>query len=161
MVLEMNIGIICACLSGVKPVLATLLPILFGTSYRTRSGTTRPTGGNQSSKTTRNDSFAFDTLPYAHGKRNVHNRNRSHACSIEAIIAGDDGGRRNFAWASANGNTEAKIDVPSNAIGVSQKVSVEEEDVGSMAAGGEGQKQLSDAGSEEWIMDAGPTQCKV
>ncbi|KAH3918558.1 hypothetical protein HBI56_135090 [Parastagonospora nodorum] len=161
MVLEMNIGIICACLSGVKPVLATLLPILFGTSYRTRSGNTRPKCGNQSRKTTRNDSFTFDTLPYAHGKHNAHNRNQSHACSIEAIIAGDDGGRRNFAWASANGNTEANIDIPSNAIGVSQEVSVEEEDVVTMAPGGEGQKQLSDAGSEEWIMDAGPTQCKV
>jgi hypothetical protein len=161
MVLEMNIGIICACLSGVKPVLATFLPTLFGTSYRTRSGTTRPKGANQSRKTTRNDSFAFDSLPYAHGKHNAHSRNQSHACSIEAIIAGDDGGRRNFAWASADGNTEAKIDIPANAIAVNQEVSVEEEDAVSMAPGGEGQKQLSDAGSEEWIMDAGPTQCKV
>jgi hypothetical protein len=151
MVLEMDIGIICGCLSGVKPVLATVFPVLFGTSYKTRSGATRPTYGMQSGRTTRGESFAFQQL----------SDNCNNAFSIEAIKSADNKGQRNFAWASSNGQMGADSGVPPNAIGVNQVVSVEEEESGMITPRSEAQKQLSDAGSEEWIMDDGPRPRKV
>jgi hypothetical protein len=160
MVLEMDIGIICGCLSGVKPVLATVFPVLFGTSYKTRSGATRPTYGMQSGRTTRGESFAFQQLSdNCNGKSQT--KTLEHAFSIEAIKSADNKGQRNFAWASSNGQMGADSGVPANAIGVNQVVSVEEEESGIITPRSEAQKQLSDAGSEEWIMDDGPRPRKV
>jgi hypothetical protein len=51
--------------------------------------------------------------------------------------------------------------VPPNAIAVNREVSAEEEDAGCMTPRSETQKQLSDAGSEECIMDDGPRQRKA
>ena len=155
----MNIGIICGCLSGVKPVLATVFPVLFGSSYKTRSAT-RPTYGVQTGRTTHGESFAFQPLSDVSNNKS-QNKKLEHAFSVEALKSGDDKGQRNFAWASSNGNMDADSNVPPNAIGVNQVVLVEEEESGSITPRSEARNKLSDAGSEEWIMEDGPRPRKT
>jgi hypothetical protein len=156
MVLEMDIGIICGCLSGVKPVLSRVFPVLFGTSFKSRSGATRPTYGVQSGRTTHGDSFAFQPLSDISNTKKSQTKKLEHAYSVEAIRSTDDKGQRNFAWASSNGNMDVDSNIPPNAIGVNQVVSVEEEESGSITPRSGAVNKLSDAGSEEWIMDDGP-----
>jgi hypothetical protein len=157
MTLEMNIGIICGCLSGVKPVMAKMFPVLFGSSYKTRSGPSRPTYGTHTHRTGRGESFAFQQLSDIPSDKKSTTQKIEHVFSVEAIQNADNKGQRNFAWASSNGKMGADSGIPSNAIGVNQVVSVEEEDAGSMTPRSEVQKAMSsDAGSEEWIFDDGP-----
>lgn len=149
MVLEMNLGIICSCLSGVKPVFARAFPTLFSSSHRSRSGGARPNHSN--SERAHGDAF--------HPLSDISNRNKpsvrklEHAYSIEELITATDNGQRNFAWASSDGKTGDDAGVPPNAIGINQVVLVEEEDTRSITSRIEAQKKLSDAGSEEWIME--------
>lgn len=161
MVLEMDIGIICGCLSGVKPVLSRVFPVLFGSSYKTRSGATRPTYGVQTGRTTHGESFAFQPLSDISNNKKSQTKKLEHAFSVEAIKSADDKGQRNFAWASSNGDMCASSDIPPNAIGVNQVVSVEQEESGSITPRSEARNKLSDAGSEEWIMDDGPRPRKA
>jgi hypothetical protein len=152
MVVEMDMGIICGCLSGVKPVLARLLPSLFGTtSYKTP---TRPTYASRG----RNHSNSFHPLSDFNISSSNYNSNKpstkklDHAFSVQSLTGQDDSAHRNFAWASSDGNMCADSRVPANAIGVDQMVEVVE-DTGD---GVDGKKMLGDdASSEEWIMDAG------
>jgi hypothetical protein len=159
MVLEMDIGIICGCLSGVKPVLAAVFPGLFGSSYRSRSGATHPTYGIQTGQAAHGEPFTFSGAPGEDFK--LQSKKQEHAFSIEAISGGDDKGHRNLAWASSNGNMSESSDIPLNAIGVNQEVSVEEEEVEPTTPRSEGPYKMSDTGSEEWIMDDGPRECKA
>ncbi|KAH7414485.1 hypothetical protein DE146DRAFT_37055 [Phaeosphaeria sp. MPI-PUGE-AT-0046c] len=161
MVLEMNIGIICGCLSGVKPVLAKVFPVLFGSSYKTRSGPSRPTYGTQTHRTAHGEPFAFHQLSDVPSNKKSSTQKIEHTFSVEAIQGGDNKAQRNFAWASSNGKMGADSGIPSNAIGVNQVVSVEEEDARSMTPRSDVQKAVSDAGSEEWIMDDGPRPRKT
>ncbi|KAH7080465.1 hypothetical protein BKA63DRAFT_244406 [Paraphoma chrysanthemicola] len=161
MVLELNLGVICGCLSGVKPVLATVFPGFFGTSYKTRSGATRPTYGLQTGKTTHGESFAFQPLSDVSNSKKPQSHKLEHAFSVEALKSADDKGQRNFAWASSNGDIGADHNVPPNCIGVNQVVSVEQEETGSMTPRSDAQHKLSDAGSEEWIMDDKPRPRKA
>lgn len=153
MVLETNVGIICSCLSGVKPVLARAFPTIFGTSYRSRSDGARPRYSNSG----RAHGDAFHPLSDISNRNKPSVRKLKHACSIKELITATDNGQRNFAWASSDGKTGADAGVPPNAIGINQVVLVEEEDTRSITSRIEAQKKLSDAGSEEWIMD-GPRQ---
>jgi hypothetical protein len=153
MVLEMNIGIICGCLSGVKPVLATVFPVLFGTSHRSRSGAMRPTYSIPTSRSIHGESFAFQPLSDAPSNTKSQSKTVDHEFSVKAIQDPNYKKQRNFAWASSNGNMEADPSIPKNAIGINQVVLVEEEEAGSGTPGSEVQNKLSDAGSEEWIMD--------
>ena len=160
MILEMDAGIICGCLSGVKPVMAVIFPVLFGSSYKTRSGPSRPTYG-QTGRTAGPDSFAFQPLSDLSSKSR---ENRIESTPIDAI--GDSGGNkhRNFAWASSNGNLDVDSRLPANAIGVHQVVTVEEEDSGNVTPRSERDTKgngLSDAGSEEWIIDHGPKADRI
>lgn len=161
MVLEMDIGIICGCLSGVKLVLATVFPGLFGSSYKTRSGATRPTYGIQTAQTAHGEPSAFQSLSATTSNNKQQSKKLEHAFSVEAISGGDDKGHRNFAWVSSNGNMSASSDIPLDAIGVNQEVAVEEEEADSPTPKSEAQEKLSDAGSEEWIMDHGPRERKA
>ncbi|KAF1840961.1 uncharacterized protein K460DRAFT_321640 [Cucurbitaria berberidis CBS 394.84] len=155
MILEMNMGIICGSLSGVKPVMAVMFPALFGSSYKTRSGGTRPTYG-RTGRSTRNESFAFKPLSDLSSKSRDR---RIEDVSIDAINKPEGKEHRNFAWASSSGKLAADSSVPANAIGVQQVVTVEEEDSGNMTPHSERDTRvngLSDAGSEEWIIDTRP-----
>jgi hypothetical protein len=157
MVLEMNLGIICGCLSGVKPVLATVFPGLFGSSYKTRSGAIRPAYGVHTGRSTHGESFVFQPLSDVSINTKSQSKTVEHALLVEAIQGPNYKKQRNFAWASSNGNMEVGSSIPKNAIGINQVVSVEQEEVGAMIPGSEGQNKLSDAGSEEWIMDDRPS----
>lgn len=155
MILEMDAGIICGCLSGVKPVMAVIFPALFGSSYKTRSGGTRPTYG-QTGRTTIRDSSAFQPLSDLSSKSREH---RMESLPMDAINASEGKDQRNFAWASSNGDLDVASSLPANAIAVHQVVIVEEEDSGNLTPPSERDIKgngLSDAGSEEWIIDHGP-----
>jgi hypothetical protein len=161
MVLEMDLGIICGCLSGVKPVLAAIFPALFGSSYTTRSGATRPTYGMQTGRNTHGESFAFQQLSDVSSNNKAQVKTLEHAFSVEEIKNADNKGQRNFAWASSDGQMGADSGIPANAIGINQVVLVEEEEAGTHTPGSDVQKRLSDAGSEEWIMDDGPRPRRI
>jgi hypothetical protein len=155
MVLEMDIGIMCGCLSGVKPVLAAISPKFFSSSSKSRSGATRPTYGMQTGRTAHGESFAFQPLSNISSNNKAQSKTLEHAFSVEEIQNADNKGQRNFAWASSDGQMDADSGVPPNAIGINQVVLVEEEEAGTITPRSEMQKRLSDAGSEEWIMDDG------
>ena len=155
----MNLGIICGCLSGVKPVLAVIFPRFFGTSHKSNSRPIYPTSYGRS---TRPETFPFQPLS------DVSNLSKSkdkdmigkldHTVSTEHIRL-DNGvhkDQRNFAWASSDGNCD--IGTVPNAITVNQVVTVKEEDIEAnegLSPGTEGNRK-GDASSEEWIMEEFP-----
>jgi len=139
MVVEMDMGIICGCLSGVKPVLATLFPRLFGTNSRERS---RATGRSNTSQ--------FHPLSDFGGTSNNNNKSSTtkkleHEFSIQSLTGAEES-PRTLAWASAGGERGARLGVPAGAIGVESVVEVEEEEENRGKKG-------SDSSSEEWIME--------
>lgn len=152
MVLEMDIGIICGCLSGIKPVLSRIFPNLFGGSHKTRSGATRPTHGAYTSRTTHSESFAFSPLSDASNTKLQKNK-LGHTFSVETLRSADNKDQHNFAWASSGGKMDAGSNIPPNAIGMTQVLSVAEKELGSITPRSGIVNKLSDAGSEEWIMD--------
>ena len=78
MVLELDIGIICGCLSGVKPVMTVLFPALFGSSQHSQNGEgTRMTGYGRPNT---HQSFMFKALSEVSSKQGDH-------ASIEDIEA--------------------------------------------------------------------------
>ena len=163
--IEMNLGIICGCLSGVKPVLAVIFPRLFGSSYAKTSRPTYPTYGRN---TGHPESFAFQPLSDISTRSNKKNQHLGlgskldHSVTVENLdvedFAGDDkmgrNGQRNFAWASASGGIgDGSQGVPHNAIAVNQVVTVREDTVGTDGATTPKSGKAGDAGSEEWIME--------
>ncbi|KAF1994090.1 hypothetical protein P154DRAFT_586904 [Amniculicola lignicola CBS 123094] len=150
MAVEMNLGIICGCLSGVKPVLAVLFPRFFASSQHSTLNTNGRTLATYGRSTHGHpESFAFQQL------------SNSKAKDQKFEVLDVDGGKldterrmangqRNFAWASSSGELgEGGRGVPVNGIVVDQVVDVSEEqrEWGTRGKG--------DAGSEEWIMDDG------
>jgi hypothetical protein len=160
MTLEMNLGIICGCLSGVKPVLAVFFPRLFASSQKTRTHQT-PYGYNPNSKraagtagSARKQSFPFHQLPDV--SNNSKNRDQKiediDACTdSSAIMNPEDKEQRNFAWASANGMAAQDKEIPMNAIQVETVVMRDVENVSL-----EPKRANSDVGSEDWIMEDEP-----
>ncbi|KAF2182202.1 hypothetical protein K469DRAFT_637002 [Zopfia rhizophila CBS 207.26] len=149
MAVEMNLGIICGCLSGVKPVLAVVFPRFFASSYKTNTHP-RPTYGHS----THPESFPFQPLSDTSNLGKVKAGKLEHAVSIEAIHP-EDKQHRNYAWASSSGDVNPEV--PHNAIAVNQVVMINREakddevdPVGSSKSG------KGDGGSEEWIMEPDP-----
>ncbi|KAH7130603.1 hypothetical protein B0J11DRAFT_256598 [Dendryphion nanum] len=161
MSVEMNLGIICGCLSGVKPVLAVVFPRFFGTSHKTNSRPAYPTSYGRS---TRPETFAFhplsDVSNLSKSKDKDIGNKIDHAVSIENIRLenGIHKEQRNFAWASSSGECEIDPKIPANAIGVNQVVTVKEEElenIDGLSPGGD-RNRKGDASSEEWIMEEFP-----
>ncbi|KAF2866789.1 hypothetical protein BDV95DRAFT_598677 [Massariosphaeria phaeospora] len=169
--IEMNLGIICGCLSGVKPVVGTLFPRLFPNTYKSsnRSGRHPLTyDGRTRRSTLPAEAFAFqpltDDASNHHNDNNSQSRNGSgdaekkldHAVSLETMDperAGKE--QRNFAWGSASGGC-VDPGVPRNAIAVDQVVEVRGDDFERGVGRGVGMgmaKDRGDGGSEEWIME--------
>jgi hypothetical protein len=159
MTLEMNLGIICGCLSGVKPVLAVFFPSLFASSYKTRTHVTPYGYGNHSSRRAPapvkgTASFPFQPLSDISSSskeqrtRHLEVVDAEHDLSPGMGLNPEDKEQRNFAWASAGGETQEGDEVPSGAIQVQTVVMRDVENVSP------GPKSLrSDGGSEEWIME--------
>jgi hypothetical protein len=153
MVLEMNVGIICGCLSGVRPVLVALFPVLFDPTYQTRSRVSRPKYGTHSIRSKIAESFAFQ--PLSDASNQTPSKIVDPDFSVDAIQDPNYRKQRNFAWASSGGNMDEDSGIPKNAIVVNQAVLVEQEEMGPRTPGLEAPKRPSDVGSEEWIMDDG------
>ncbi|KAF2794414.1 hypothetical protein K505DRAFT_304089 [Melanomma pulvis-pyrius CBS 109.77] len=149
MTCEMNLGVICGCLSGVKPVLGVIFPRFFSSSYKADS---RPTAYGQPGRTTHAESFPFQPLSGVSNTSKTRDHKMEHVVSIEDIQA-ENKNQRNFAWASSSGDID--YTVPEGAIGVEQVVTVHEGQLTPKGGAGKG-----DAGSEEWIMEdlPGPTK---
>lgn len=160
MVVEMDIGIICACLSGVKPVMAVVFPKLFGSSYNKSRSATRPSYG-LTGRSNALQSSAFHPLT------DISSKNRDKKVeniSIDAMDPSVPKEQRNFAWAASSGSFGPPSSVPAGAIGVQQVVTVEEEQSGSVTPHSDRDTKannLSDAGSEEWIMDDVPKKRRI
>jgi hypothetical protein len=146
MACEMNLGIICGCLSGVKPVLGVIFPRFFASSYKADS---RPTY-NRTGHTTHAESFPFQTLSDVSNTNKARDRKIENTADVDEIDMGGKGtGQGNFvaAWASASGDTDYLG--PEGVIGVESTVEVREEEGLSPKSG------RSRKGSEEWIMEQG------
>jgi hypothetical protein len=160
MTLEMNLGIICGCLSGIKPVLALFFPRLFGTSYQTSTHPTPYNYSNQSRNrretgTIGNEPFPFHALSDVSQTSKYRDRkleNFDTARDSSANMNPEDKEQRNFAWASSSGlaNPQDK-EIPRNAIQVQTVVMRDVENVSS-----EPKSVTSDGGSEDWIMEGLP-----
>jgi hypothetical protein len=165
MTLEMNLGIICGCLSGAKPVLAVFFPSLFASSYKTRTHATPYGYGNHSSRRATNPtkgtaSFPFQPLSDISSSSREQRARHSERVNEEAygssVVMGlnpEDKEQRSYAWASAGGvKAEEGDEVPSGAIQVQTVVMRDVENVSP------GPKSLrGDGGSEEWIMEDLPS----
>ncbi|KAF2690992.1 hypothetical protein K458DRAFT_438710 [Lentithecium fluviatile CBS 122367] len=154
MTLEMNLGIICGCLSGVKPVLVAVFPNLFGSSYKTPTHPT-PFGyaaaHSHTKRTTGNQPFPFHPLSDVSNASKNRDQKSEHApVSVVALNPED---HRNLAWASSSGMGEERDEIPHNTIQVQTTVMREEEEVSPTP------KRLakSDGSSEEWIMEDLPS----
>ncbi|KAF2019062.1 hypothetical protein BU24DRAFT_111794 [Aaosphaeria arxii CBS 175.79] len=154
MSVEMNLGIICGCLSGVKPVLAVVFPRLFASSYKSNSRPTYPTYG----RTTRpgGESFAFQPLTDA------STRTKKGEVHIEALNP-EDGrhtDQRNYAWAASTAAEDVDDShvVPPGQIAVNQVVTIREEEreVDGSSPTPLERSTKGDNGSEEWIMEEFP-----
>jgi hypothetical protein len=147
-VVELDLGIICGCLSGVKPVLAAGFPAIFGSSHRSRSGGTRPSYGDQTSRRTHESFHPLSDLSSKAREKYLEDIDLDDSTEIHQTKP-----QRNFAWASSNGDMRADSDVPPNSIAVNHVVTVVEEGSDVMTPKSNGDHKLSDAGSEEWIME--------
>lgn len=158
MTLEMNLGIICGCLSGVKPVLAVFFPRLFASSYKNRTHPTPYGYGNQSHSRratgTLKGTASFPFQPLSDVSNTSKNRDQKFETvdSANDSLNPEDKEQRNFAWASASGMAAEDKEIPRNAIQVQTVVM---RDVENVSPGPKSVK--SDGGSEEWIMEDLPT----
>lgn len=147
MAVEMNTGIICGCLPGVKPVLATLFPRLFGSSANTH---TRPSYG-RSHAYAQGGTHPFRSLTDKSNLTKSKTRRVEHGVSVEAIELERKVENNNYAWASAGPDLEA--DMPDNVIAVNQVVHIDRESKVDDASVSKG-----DADSEEWIFRPEPAK---
>jgi hypothetical protein len=148
LVVEMDLGIICGCLSGVKPVLVAVFPAIFGNSHRSRSEGTRPSYVDQTSRRTHESFHPLSDLSSKAREKYMEDIDLNDVIEIHQTKP-----QRNFAWASSNGDMRADSEVPPNSIAVNHVVTVVEEGSGVMTPNSNGERKLSDAGSEEWIME--------
>ena len=156
MTLEMNLGIICGCLSGVKPVLAVVFPRFFASSYKTRTYPTPYGYGGESQSRRATGTKGSKPFPF-HPLSDVSNVSKNRDQKFENVDSCNDSTavmnpeykeQRNFAWASASGMAADDMEIPSNAIQVQTVVM---RDVESVSPGSRSPK--GDGGSEEWIME--------
>ncbi|KAH7024927.1 uncharacterized protein B0I36DRAFT_250614 [Microdochium trichocladiopsis] len=154
--LEVNLGIICACLTGVKPVMAILFPSIFGSSQKSHGNSRSYTqyGQRTGRGTTNAESFAFEQLSSA--QRDQYSKRSPGDDKSEEfeVIAGKhaEDQPKNGVWVSISNQKGPDHRVPANAIGVSSEVTVNNEAV-DIAAPRTVTVKPSDAGSEEWIFN--------
>lgn len=150
MTLEMNLGIICGCLSGVRPVFAVLFPSIFKSSEPTPSGPSYgyslSTGGRRRRRPTHPDSFPFESLSDTTRIGDSKDGIKTDGTSVQ--LRTDPG--KSFAWVDTIDEGEFdRSEVPLGAIQVKTVVMQEEEDA--LSAPRSGRRSIT--GSEEWIME--------
>ncbi|CAI6262960.1 unnamed protein product [Periconia digitata] len=154
MTLEMNLGIICGCLSGVRPVLAVLFPRYFKSTEKTPSGPSyvysishsrrRPTRPDSTQFETLSD--RYDSLRTVDAKGNIMHSKMEDNLSPMRIDQG-----KSFAWVDTHVKDDARseiTEVPLGAIKVKTVVMTQEEDAQSGTASG----RRSITGSDDWIL---------
>ncbi|PVH99916.1 hypothetical protein DM02DRAFT_593648 [Periconia macrospinosa] len=152
MTLEMNLGIICGCLSGVRPVLAVIFPRYFTECAKPNS---RPSYAFSLStagrRRRRPDSFPFESLSDGYDMTQVDDKKYEAVQSEDkhTVTLRTDPGK-SFAWVNTTekgGYSEHNI--PPGAIQVKTVVTRQEQDAHSGTPVG----HRSMAGSEDWMME--------
>ncbi|KAJ1334243.1 hypothetical protein MN608_04250 [Microdochium nivale] len=178
-ILEVNLGIICACLTGIKPVIVKLFPGVFSSSQRSQENrhsyvqygqhTERMTAGGP-------ESFAFEQLSsiklkHSQSQQQQQNHPGGEGNSSNAAFgkgSANDLGvhasgkmyvenpilKSNNVWVTITNHKGAEHHLPANAIGVSHEFTVNNEapNGGSMTSRS-ANNEPSDADSEEWIFN--------
>ncbi|OCK81504.1 hypothetical protein K432DRAFT_424925 [Lepidopterella palustris CBS 459.81] len=164
MIVEYNLGIVCGCLHGIKPLMSRFFLALFGSSDRGTSGGHR----RYASRTMRSQSFPFQAFD-GRGKRTASTvTNPFHSkldarTSVDEINEEDGVGGKDMSpgvvpqstcavWASGSG--DSTVDVPAHGITYTQQVTIDRgSESKSEAGGGVGaMKRSRDVDSEVWIM---------
>jgi hypothetical protein len=151
---ESNVGVLCCCLHGIRPLLASLFPRIFKTTSRTY--------GSKSNTYGKDGSKAFQSLPGDDERRLAHKPNKTFGSSAqkssvytddEEIELGPTYPRSQVkAWASGGGAPEAPP--PQHGIFFQKSVITTEG-----AYHGDRGKANMDSNSEEYILkDATLTQ---
>lgn len=148
MVLELNIGIICGCLSSVKPVMNVLFPALFGSSQHSQNAEgTRATAFGQAAT---RQSFMFKALSDVSSNQGDHvSMTDIEAQSQHSIEAHEQ--KQGFAFATVETQSNAPGSVlpdpscPQDSNNMGQGEARRESQIDSQS------KHLSGE-SEEWIM---------
>ena len=150
MVLEMNIGIICGCLSSVKPVMAAGFPTLFGTCCQSRTRTSPRSMRTYTGGSTYPGSLA--SYPLSDVSNNHRHGQIERALYVDEIIRSESTGQSSHAWASdSSGDDTSALRFPVNAITVHQAITVVEENTSTPSLHCEKAGEAngaSDAGSE-------------
>ncbi|OCK86021.1 hypothetical protein K432DRAFT_342074 [Lepidopterella palustris CBS 459.81] len=155
-VFECNIGIICGCLQGVRPLLMRFFPRIFGSS--------EGYAANYPSRTHDSHTFPFRTYPNGTfaNKSNLHKELETGG---EVSIKELDGGmedENNYVQGNSKGKSATRFktsisgggdpgrDVPENGISFSQHVTIKSGT--SIPEEASATAPIGDAGSEDWII---------
>ncbi|KAI1528787.1 hypothetical protein PtrSN002B_009401 [Pyrenophora tritici-repentis] len=150
MVLELDIGIICGCLSGVKPVMSVLFPALFGSSQHSQVGEgTRITAYGRPNT---HQSFMFKALSEVSSKQGDH-------VSIDEVEAQSQNGRDTpeqqkpiFMFATVETQSQNPGNVQSDQKSEQQSPTLGREEHRLEAQTGHADKHLSSE-SGQWMLD--------
>jgi len=153
MMIEMNLGVVCGCLFGIQPILATLFPHLFPSSYPSEHRV--PTLRVRRQESDHHESRrSFQAYPLADLSGNVHNTPLGEADTFEALWT-PEGTGSNYASASSGGRKQGELLTP-GVITVHKEFTVQEEITPCQSPNSELDRQLhfmADVGSEDWTLD--------
>ncbi|KAF1930936.1 uncharacterized protein M421DRAFT_362575 [Didymella exigua CBS 183.55] len=152
MMTEMNLGVVCSCLFGIKPVLSMLFPNVFATSYPSEHRTIPPrVHGRESNHRASQRSIHTYSLEDLSG--DLHNTPSGEADTFEALWT-PEGTVSNYASASSSGRKRGEL-LTAGVITVHTEFTVQEEitPCQSPISGFDRKPHFKDFGSEDWKLD--------
>lgn len=153
MMLEMNLGVVCSCLFGIQPVLATLFPRLIATSYPSELCASTLRVREQESD--HPESLrSFQVYPLADLSGHSHNTPLGEADTFETLWT-PQGTGSNYAGASSDGRKQGTLLTP-GVITVHKEFTVQEEITPCQSPISELDGQLhfmADVVSRDWTLD--------
>lgn len=153
MMIEMNLGVVCGCLFGIQPVLATLFPRLFARSYPSEHCT--PTSRVLWQDSSHPESQrSFQAYPLADLSGRVQSTPLGEADTFEALWT-PEGTGSNHASASSGGRRQGELLTP-GIITVRKEFTVQEEITPCHSPISELDRQLhfmADTDRKDWTLD--------
>lgn len=152
MMIEMNLGVVCGCLFGVQPFLATLLPRLFVRSYPSDPYPSSSVRRQESSQPDSQRSFQAYPLTDLPGR--MRTTPLAEVDAFEALWT-PEGTGSNYASASSDGRKRGELLTP-GVITVQKEFTISEEVTPCQSPASEFDRQLhflGDLGSEDWTLE--------
>ncbi|KAF3043475.1 hypothetical protein E8E12_009259 [Didymella heteroderae] len=152
MMLEMNLGVVCGCLFGIQPILATLFPRLFAHSYPSDIHTTPQMRRQESGRLESQQSY--QAYPLRELSSHVQNTPSGEADTFEALWT-PEGTGSNYASASSDGRKRGDLLTP-GVITMHKEFTVQEEITPCQSPASELDRRLhfmTDVGSEDWTLE--------